>query len=56
MRVLSGASVLVWLHMHSGFGVMDFPPLYPADMIQDVKEQEILLVETSLGCKSEGTG
>jgi len=42
--------------MHCGFGVMAFPPLYPADVIQDVKEEEILLVETSLGCKSGGIG
>ena len=47
---------LVWPHMHSGFGVMAFPPLYPADVIQDVKEEEILPVETSLGCKLGGIG
>lgn len=42
--------------MHFGFGVMDFPPFDPADVIQDGKEEETLLVETSLGCKSGGTG
>ena len=42
--------------MHSGFGVMDFPALDPADVIQDGKEEEILLVETSLGCNRGALG
>lgn len=38
---------LVWLHMHSGFGGDGSSALDPADVIQDGKEEEILLVETS---------
>lgn len=56
MSVLSGGSACFGFTHTPVSGLMDFPRLYPVDVVQDVKEEGILLVETSLGCELRGIG